>query len=158
RFVNENAAHRQLGGELGLRAFPARGVDLHASYALHETSPMDAPAQLGRELDQRTSRHKLSAGLQYRSPIGLDLSLDLQWVSSQVWAIQVTDLERGGIVFQPFELPSYHVLSARVGYRFADEKLDIGIVGTNLTDPGHREHPFGQPVPRRFLLTLTARI
>ena len=36
------------------------------------------------------------------------------------------------------------------------DRLELGIVGTNLVDDGHREHPFGQPIPRRVMATLGA--
>jgi iron complex outermembrane receptor protein len=80
------------------------------------------------------------------------VSLDLHWVSSQVWVEQVLDVAQG-VRFERFELPSYTLLSARVGYRLIEDHLELGVVGTNLVDPDHREHPFGERVDTRVLGT-----
>ena len=152
-FENEDATFRQIGGEIGVRFYPIRGLDLYANYAYHDTSPTDDGAVQGdRSRDQRTSEHKINAGVQYRSSFGLDASVDVHWVSSQVWVEQVLDPVQG-VRFQAFELPSYTLLNARVGYRLLDDHLDVGIAGTNLVAPEHREHPFGEPIDRRVMVT-----
>ncbi|MCZ7683492.1 MAG: TonB-dependent receptor [Sandaracinaceae bacterium] len=156
QFDNEDADFRQIGGELGVRIYPVDGLDLYVNYALHETAPMSAQALGGRELDQRTSAHKVNAGAQYRASFGLDLSVDFSWVSDQVWVEQVLDTERGGTAFVDFALPAYVVLNARIGWRFFDDQLELAVVGTNLIME-HREHPFGQPVDRRAMGTVTFR-
>jgi iron complex outermembrane receptor protein len=156
-FANEEADFQQIGGEIGGRLYPVDGLDIYLNYALHETSPVgDQSALAGRELDQRTSAHKINAGVQYRAPFGLDLAVDFSWVSDQVWVEQVLDTARGGTAFVAFPLPSYAVLNARVGWRFFDDQLELAIVGTNLIME-HREHPFGQPVDRRFMGSVTFR-
>ena len=66
------------------------------------------------------------------------------------------DTERGGTAFVDFELPSYVVLNARIGWRFFEDQLELAVVGTNLIEE-HREHPFGQPIDRRFMGTVTFR-
>lgn len=157
-FANESQTFRQLGGELVLRVYPVDGVDLYANYAIHETTPQTDQPFGGRELDQRTSTHKVNVGAQYRSTFGLDLSADFSWVSSQRWVEQVLDTESGGTAFVPFDLPAYAVLNARVGYRLLDDNLELAVVGTNLVDDGHREHPFGQPTELRVMGWVTARI
>lgn len=157
QFANENATFQQIGGEIGVRLFPADGLDIYLNYALHETAPLGSQALAGRELDSRTSAHKLNAGFQYRAPFGLDVSVDFHVLSDQVWVEQVLDTARGGTAFVPFRLPAYAVLNARVGYRLFDDQLEIAIVGTNLLMDGHRQHPFGQPVDRRFMGSVTFR-
>ncbi len=153
RNQNEAARFRQLGAELGVRFFPVRGLDLYANYSLHDTSATGGVAAVGRENDQRTSRHKVNVGVQYRSSFGLDLSADFHWVSSQLWVMTIPDVETGAS-FGAFSLPAYAVLNARLGYRLLDGRVQLGVVGTNLVDPRHREHPLGQRVARRFLGTL----
>lgn len=155
-FDNEDADFRQIGGELGVRIYPVDGLDLYVNYALHETAPMSPQVLGGRELDQRTSAHKVNAGAQYRASFGLDLSVDFSWVSDQRWVEQVLDTERGGTAFVDFALPAYVVLNARIGWRFLDDQLELSVVGTNLIME-HREHPFGQPVDRRFMGAVTVR-
>ena len=157
QFDNEEADFQQIGGELGVRIYPVTGLDIYANYAIHETSPFGGQALLGgRELDQRTSVHKVNAGVQYRSPFGLDLSVDFHYVSDQVWVEQVLDTERGGTRFSAFPLDDYAILNARVGWRFFDDQLELALVGTNLLME-HRQHPFGQVVDRRFMGHATFR-
>jgi iron complex outermembrane receptor protein len=98
----------------------------------------------------------VNAGAQYRAPFGLDLSVDFSWQSDQVWFEQLLDPARG-IVFGRFPLRSYAILNARVGWRLFDDQLELAVVGTNLVDDGHREHPFGQPIDRRFMGFVTVR-
>lgn len=155
-FDNEDADFQQIGGELGVRIYPIDGLDFYVNYAIHETSPLGAGALGGRELDRRTSAHKINAGAQFRADFGLDLAVDFSWVSDQVWVEQVLDTERGGTAFVSFHLPSYVVLNARVGWRFFQDQLELAVVGTNLIME-HREHPFGQPVDRRFMGSVTFR-
>jgi iron complex outermembrane receptor protein len=153
RNQNEAARFRQLGAELGVRFFPVRGLDLYGNYSLHDTRAVGGVAAVGREDDQRTSRHKLNLGAQYRATFGLDLSVDFHWVSSQLWVMTIPDVESGA-GFGAFPLPAYALLNARVGYRIMDGRLQLGVVGTNLVDPKHREHPLGQRVDRRVLGTV----
>ncbi|HJL14802.1 MAG TPA: TonB-dependent receptor [Sandaracinaceae bacterium LLY-WYZ-13_1] len=156
QFANEEADYQQIGGEIGVRIYPVDGLDVYANYAIHETSPLDDQATGGLTDDQRTSLHKVNAGVQYRSPFGLDLSVDFHFVSDQVWVEQVLDTERGGTRFQRFPLDAYAVLNARVGYRLFDDQLELSVVGTNLLME-HREHPFGQVLDRRIMGHVTVR-
>ncbi len=153
RFNNENATFRQIGAELGVRVFPVDGLDVYANYAFHDTEPVDeADFQDDpvRARDERTSKHKVNVGLQYRAPFGLDLSADLHWVSDQVWVEQVTDVARG-VRFESFPLDAYVMVNARIGLRLLDDQLELGITGTNLTFQKIRQHPFGQPVDTRII-------
>ena len=160
RFNNEPTDFRQYGGELGVRVFPHDGLDLYANYAIHRTEPLD-PAQLRRAdpvraEDDRTSAHKVNAGVQYRSPIGLDLNVDFSWVSDQVWTVQVTNIERG-VAFARFDFDGYVLLNARIGQRLMDDRLELGLIGTNLTFQRNRQHPLGQPITTRLLGEVTFR-
>ena len=152
-FDNEDARFRQIGGEVGVRIFPVNGLDIYLNYALSDTSPSDA-TQLDpiRASDNRTSLHKFNLGLQYRASFGLDLSADLHIVSGQTWVEQVTDT-RTGVRFESFDLGAYALLNARVGYRLANDKVELGLVGTNLLVRRFRQHPFGQVVDSRVMLS-----
>jgi iron complex outermembrane receptor protein len=157
RFVNERTTYRQVGGELGVRLFPVDGLDVYTNYSIHDTSPDDAAEiEEVRRREQQTSLHKVNAGLQYRAKFGLDTSLDVHWYSDQVWVEQVSDVQRG-VAFQAFEVPSFTLINGRVGYRFLGDRLDIGVVGTNLGFVNKRQHPFGQPVDTRVLATAKLR-
>ena len=153
RFNNDDATFRQIGAELGVRVFPVDGLDVYANYAFHDTEPVDeADFQDDpvRARDERTSKHKVNLGLQYRAPFGLDLSADLHWVSDQLWVEQVTDLQRG-VRFEAFPLEAYVMVNARIGLRLLDDQLELGVTGTNLTFQKIRQHPFGQPVDTRIV-------
>ena len=154
-FENQPQQFQQLGGELGVRVFPVEGLDLYANYAIHQTWPFGGAAGPYNE-DARTSAHMVNAGAQYRSSFGLDLAVDFSWQSNQVWFEQLLDPARG-IVFGRFPLREYAVLNVRVGYRLFDDQLELAVVGTNLVDDGHREHPYGQPIDRRFMGFVTVR-
>jgi len=151
RFVNERATFRQLGGEFGTRFYPVTGLDVYSNYAIHDTAPTDKNAvDPERAKEQQTSLHKVNAGLQYRARFGLDSSLDLSWVSKQVWIEQVTDVNTG-VRFESYAVPSFLLVNGRVGYRLFNDRVELGVVGTNLTFNRQRQHPFGQPMDTRVM-------
>jgi outer membrane receptor for ferrienterochelin and colicin len=157
-FTNERATFRQIGSELSARFYPLDGVDVYANYSVHQTTPATkAKIDPVRAEEQQTSLHKVNLGAQYRAPFGLDLSLDGSWFSPQLWVEQVVDLQRG-VRFQTFEQPSFFMLNARIGYRFLNDRLDVGVVGTNLAMQDRRQHPFGQPIDTRVLGTVKLRL
>ncbi|MEM6732858.1 MAG: TonB-dependent receptor, partial [Myxococcota bacterium] len=157
-FVNNDFTLRQLGGELGIRLFPVEGLDVYANYAIHDTSPEDEEDPLldGREVDQRTSRHKINAGLQYRSKFGVDLGVDLHYASSQVWALD--EGTAGTVGFSPFPIDGYTIVNGRVGYRLPGDQIEVSLEGTNLLEGRHRQHPLGQLVDRRIFLSASLRL
>ncbi len=155
-FRNEDPDFVQYGGEVGVKLFPVRGLDVYANYAFHRTEPVSDQPLGGEEKDQRTSAHKVNVGVQYRTQFGLDLSADFSWVSSQVWADPQVVLRPGDEAFIPYELPAYAVLDARVGYRLFDDKLELSVAGNNLLME-HREHPFAQTLDRRVMAHATLR-
>lgn len=154
RFTNERASFRQLGGELGARFYPLKGMDVYSNYAIHDTRPFNAHEKEkldpGRAREQQTSRHKINTGVQYRAAFGLDLSLDMSWVSKQVWIEQVTDMNRG-VTFQTLDQPSFLMLHGRIGYRLLNDRVELAVVATNLAFTHKRQHPYGQPLDTRVL-------
>lgn len=154
-YENQPEQFQQAGGEVGVRVYPTDGLDLYANYALSYTLPFGGSTGPYHS-DQRTSAHMVNAGFQYRAPFGLDLASDFSWQSDQVWFEQQLDPVQG-IVFQSFPLPAYITLNARIGWRFLDDHLELAVVGYNLAGDGHREHPYGQTIPRRFMGTVTVR-
>jgi outer membrane receptor for ferrienterochelin and colicin len=150
QYENQPEQYQQVGGELGVRVFPIDGLDVYGNYSLHYTLPFGGlPGTLHD--DARTSAHTVNAGVQYRSPFGLDVGVDFSWQSDQTWA---EPIERG---YELFHLPAYTTLNARIGLRLLGDQLELAVVGTNLVDDGHREHPFGQRIPRRFFGSATVR-
>lgn len=149
------------GAELGVRAYPADGLDLYANYTLMDvvtdTSGCSNVQLANYVNDQRTSMHKVNAGIQYRSKFGIDASVDFNYLSSQNWALQVTNVQAQKIEYQQFYLPAYALVNARIGYRFFKNKADLGLIVNNLFDNQHREYPFAEPVGQRVMGTFAYR-
>lgn len=156
-FANSDDAFAQVGGEVSLESSPATGLDVYANYAYFRTLALSSSGRNPFANDARTSEHKVNAGLEYRSPWGFDFGVEWSWQSDQLWTEQVVDGALSGVAFQAYPLRSYTVLNARIGYRMFSDKVEIGVIGTNLLDDMHREHPFGQPIDRRALATLAIR-
>ncbi len=148
-FENESAEFDVVGGEISTRFYPITGLDIYANYSYNRSFVSNSTL---RQSENRTSRHKINAGIQYRSSIGLDVSADISYASRQVWLEQVFDAVEG-VKFQEFPLPAYYMINARIGYRLFDDQLELGLVGYNLTDNRHRQHPFGQELSLRILGT-----
>ncbi|HXN34203.1 MAG TPA: TonB-dependent receptor, partial [Polyangiaceae bacterium] len=150
-FENQCQTYGVYGAELGLRTFPIEGLDVYANYTLMDVN-QDNSRCAGTPLnDARTSAHKLNAGVQVRTPIGVGGSVDFHYVSPQDWAEQVIDVQRQRLAFQSFHLDAYTLLNARVGYRFLRDHAELSAVAFNLLDDKHREHPFGQVLDRRLM-------
>lgn len=159
-FANEPGIFRQIGGEIGARAYPVDGLDIYANYAIHETAPLAGGAASSPfARDARTSAHMVNAGVQYRAPFGLHAAVDFSWQSAQTWVEQELDPDRLDNLTSTSTriLPDYATLNARVGWSLLDDHLDLAIVGSNLVADQHREHPYGQPIDRRLFGSATVR-
>jgi iron complex outermembrane receptor protein len=55
------------------------------------------------------------------------------------------------IVNQLYDQPAYGLVNGRVGYRFLSDRAEASVVGFNLFNNLHREHPLGQRVGQRFM-------
>lgn len=158
---NQCQAYNVYGGEAGVRAFPIEGLDIYANYSLNllnqDNSGCTQDQLLRIVKDQRTSQHKINAGVQLRTQPGIDGSIDFHYVASQIWAEQATNLLRQQIESTQFTLSDYSLFNARVGYRFFGNQADVSVVGFNLFGVQHRQHPFGQLLDRRLMALLTYR-
>lgn len=158
---NQCQAYNVYGGEVGVRTYPIEGLDVYGNYtlnAIQQDNSSCTPEELSRIVaDQRTSRHKINAGVQLRSKMGIDGSIDFHYVSEQFWAEQVTHFVRQQIEQQRFRLSDYTLLNARVGYRFLSNQAEVAIMGFNIIGLEHREHPFGQLMGRRVMALLSYR-
>jgi len=154
---NECWAYNVYGAEVGVRTFPLEGLDVYANGTLMSVkqdfsgcSAAQLAATSGNS-DNRTSAVKVNAGVQLRTKIGIDGSVDFHYVSAQDWAEQVTNIQLQRIVYETFHLDPYELLNASVGYRFLKNQAEIRGVAFNLLDQQHREHPFGQLIDRRLM-------
>jgi outer membrane receptor for ferrienterochelin and colicin len=158
---NQCQAYNVYGGEAGVRTFPLEGLDVYANYTLN-TAQQDNSGCTAEELlrivaDQRTSNHKVNAGIQLRTKAGIDGSIDFHYVAPQVWAEQVTNFVRQQIEQQRFLVSDYTLLNGRLGYRFFGDQAELSVNAFNLLDVQHRQHPFGQLVGRRVMGMATYR-
>ena len=158
---NQCQAYNVFGGEASIRTFPVEGLDIYANYTLNAVQQDNSGCsveELSRIVsDQRTSNHKLNAGVQVRTKLGFDGALDFHYVSPQVWAEQITNFVRQSIEQQQFHLSDYTLLDLRLGYRFFGNQAEISGNAFNIFDVKHREHPFGQLVGRRLMAMATYR-
>ncbi|MFO0677565.1 MAG: TonB-dependent receptor [Polyangiaceae bacterium] len=149
-FANNCADYDVFGGEVGARVYPTSGVDLFANYALNLTEIQKSPSCATAD-DQRTSRHKVNAGVQVRTRFGVDGEVAVHFVSAQKWAERELDSVRGDLVTTVLPVDAYALLNARLGWRFVEDRLEVSVVGTNLAGNVHQEHPFGAFVGRRVM-------
>jgi iron complex outermembrane receptor protein len=151
-WANRCDVYNVLGGELGGRVYPVEGLDVFANYAIN-FAPQDLPEGCSVPADERTSRHKLNAGVQVRTNAGIDGEVTFHYQSEQTWGEQVATLE--GIVYQSFPLPAYTLLNARLGYRFLKDRAEVSATVFNalagVTGDPPQMHPFGNRVGRRFM-------
>lgn len=158
---NQCQAYNVYGAEAGVRTYPISGLDVYANYTFNkivQDNSACSQEQLSRIVsDQRTSMHKVNAGVQLRTKPGVDGSIDFHYVSPQLWAEQVTNFTRQQIEQHAFALSDYTLLNARVGYRFLSDAADVSVMAFNLLDVQHREHPFGQLVGRRTMAMFSYR-
>jgi iron complex outermembrane receptor protein len=91
----------------------------------------------------------------------MDAGLSAHFVSDQKWVEPNYDpASPSGFNVEPLPVDASIVLIGRLGYRLLEDKLEIAVSGTNLTDFGslrHREHPYANRVEARVLGSITAR-
>ncbi|MEQ9319419.1 MAG: TonB-dependent receptor [Polyangiaceae bacterium] len=150
---NQCAIDHIFGGEVGGRFYGVKGLDIFANYAINYDL-QQLPAGCLVPDDQRTSHHKVNVGTQLRTDFGLEGEVTFHYQTSQVWGEQVATLN--GIELQLFDLPDYHLLNARLGFGFLEQKRATvaATVYNALADafgPPAQQHPFGNRVGRRIM-------
>lgn len=153
-FVNDPLPYRALGGELGLTWNATRGLDLRASTAV-QTIQADGATVCGA--CTQAPAVKVNGGFVYRTPVNLDLSADVSYVSGTTWVErEPSPADPTQILNVQNALRGFAVINARVAYRLLSDRLTIGVVGQQL-GPAHQEHPFGNNVTRRVFATLSVQ-
>jgi iron complex outermembrane receptor protein len=149
-FVNLKPTYLAVGGEADARVFPFDGVDLYANVAVERILEQEDGTVTP---DESTSLVKFNAGAMYRTPIRIDLSAHLNYVSGQTWRLREFDAT-GQLVTNAVDVPARTIVTARVAGRpFADERLELAVSGWNLgalAGNTFREHPKGQLVGARY--------
>src|SRR5438477_11416726 len=167
-FENEPGHFFGVGAELGGKWSPADGVDLLGNYSYEKmfactpgaagsacTGEASLPSQVSATLGN-TAQHKVNFTALWRTRQNFDIGLDLHFVSGVTWFEKSFDITReGGVLFTPYALPAYTLINGRVGYRLVKDRLETGLAVYNLLGDDHREHPFGNAIGRRLLVTVT---
>jgi outer membrane receptor protein involved in Fe transport len=153
-FQNEDGALTARGAELGVKWSPVDGLDLASSMAFQNvsvtgsTDPTCAPCS-------QAPAFKVYAAATYRTRVGFDFSADASFTTGTTWVErEPSPQDPTQILFTPYAQPAYAVVNARIGYKFLEDKVHVGLIGTNL-GPVHSEHPFGNRISQRFFATLS---
>lgn len=153
-FVNDPGSYRAIGGELGLTWNATRGLDLRASTAV-QTIQAEAGGVCGA--CTQAPAVKANLGVIYRTPVNLDLSGDVSYVTSTTWVErEPSPADPTQILNVQNALPGFAVINARVAWRLLDDRVTVAVVGQQL-GPAHQEHPFGNNVNRRVFAQLTVQ-
>ncbi|MBI5497384.1 MAG: TonB-dependent receptor [Deltaproteobacteria bacterium] len=169
----ENSGNVLLGGgaEVLLRLFPLDGVDLDVGWAGHRlfgtraVMPWDlaaGSAALPQPGDFRARLedppYRLVAALRMRAPLGLEGGVDASLTGPTTWHEETIDpASPTGVRLDGIPVDPYLNTSVRVGWRLWGGAAVVSAVGQNLLAPVHREHPFGDRVGPRALVTLALR-
>jgi outer membrane receptor protein involved in Fe transport len=154
-FINDPLTYTARGGELGLTWNALDGLDLRASAAAQQVVANLGVGACGP--CTQAPALKVSAGFVYRTPVHLDLSADLSFVSATTWVERepsATDPTQIANLKNP--LGAFAVINARVAYRFLEDRLTVAVVGSQL-GANHQEHPFGNTINRRIFAQITVQ-
>jgi iron complex outermembrane receptor protein len=166
-FENEPGHFFGLGAEVGGKWSPSDGVDLIGNYSFEKmvactpsgngtstcTGSAAVPNQVSATLGN-TAQHKVNLTALWRTRSGFDIGMDAHFVSGVTWFERSFDIARqGGVLFTPYALPAYTLINGRLGYRWIKDRLETGVAVYNLLGDDHREHPFGEQIGRRVLVT-----
>ena len=142
------------GIEPAVHLFPIDGLDISVNYAFNYLVDLDLYKEdPDAARDSRSPMHKLNGGVQYRSPFFLDFGLNVNYVSAYTIPERTFD-DLGDVVSDPQDMDAFFIINARIILRLLEDKLSVGVTGTNLTafgkDGGHKEHAFGQTIGPRL--------
>ncbi len=160
-FENEPGRYRAVGAEANFEYFGIPGLDAYANYSIERIWFSDYEGTCGYDIsktdgeacvDTSTPTHKLNAGVTWRSPAQVDVSVSANYVSAQTWLLRGVD-EQGQVINTPAQVDPYLNLTAQVIWHPTD-RLDVSAAAWNFPAllpavGAHREHPLGQPVGTR---------
>lgn len=155
QFANDPTSYRALGAELGLRFSPVDRLEVKGSAAFERINALSTPPGGICAPCTEAPAVKVWAGITYRTPIDLDLTVDGSYTSSSIWverAPSAADLS--AIAYTPNALAGYVVMNARAAYRILKDHITVALVGNDLVG-SHDEHPLGNLITRRIFLTLS---
>ena len=154
-FQNEPGVFTARGAEVGVKWSPVDGLDLASSAALQGISQSGVDPGTACAPCSQAPAFKGFLGATYRTRVGFDFSAEAAFTSGTTWIErEPSPQDPTQILFTPYTQGAHAVVNARVGYKFLDDKVRVGLVGTNL-GPVHSEHPFGNRISQRFFATLS---
>ncbi|HVE87186.1 MAG TPA: TonB-dependent receptor [Myxococcales bacterium] len=155
-FQNEEGLFTARGAELGVKWAPVDGLDLASSLAVESISQSEvSDPNAACAPCSAVPAFKAYASATYRTKVGFDFSADAFFNTGTTWIErEPSPADPTQILFSPYPLQPYAVINARVGYKFLDDKVHVGLIGTNL-GPVHAEHPFGNRISQRFFATIS---
>ena len=143
------------GAELGVRTYPTEGLDVYANYTLmdvvEDTNGCSAAQLASYVPDQRTSAHKVNAGVQIRTNFGIDASSTSTTSPPRTGRCRSRTSRRRRSSTSRSISTRTPLINGRIGYRFFRNKADIGVVANNLFNNVHKEYPFSEPVGQRIM-------
>ncbi len=152
-FQNDPNTYTARGVELGAKWSILSGLDVRASAAFQSVTTSDTSGAACAPCTQAPAI-KLFLGGSYRTPVNLDLGIDGAYTSSTIWVErEPSQLDPTRVTDTTYALADYLVLNARVAYRLFNDRVTVGVVGSQLAAQ-HHEHPFGNLIDRRVFATL----
>lgn len=150
-WVNSDVVYDSVGGEADLTFFPADGLDLFVNTSIQRIFATEPDG--GSFVEGSTALARVNAGITYRSPVRLDVSLMAHYTSAQRWRTPSFD-DRGGIAIGERDLPDRVLLVGQImGRPLLKPNLELGVTVWNPLGfaESFREHPDGQKLgPRLF--------
>ncbi|HEY8210700.1 MAG TPA: TonB-dependent receptor [Myxococcaceae bacterium] len=154
-FQNEPGVFTARGAELGVKWSPVDGLDLATSMAFQTISQSEVEAGTSCAPCSQAPAFKVFGGATYRTKVGFDFSADAAYTTGTTWIERdPSPQDPTQILSTPYPQAAYAVINARIGYKFLEDKVHVGLIGTNL-GPVHSEHPFGNRISQRFFATLS---
>lgn len=158
-FFSDNRSDQDfinIGGEFSTRLFPIDGLDVGLNYSFQYIFEESSGDRF-----RRSPMHKGSVWWQLRTRVGIDLGTSVSYASKTEFTEIVADPASGGFTNSDFLLDEVVSVQGRMGYRAIQDRLEFAVSGVNIVDYGtsrHREHPFGNFLDARLIVTLTGRI
>lgn len=147
-WINQDERYDGLGLEADLELYPVDGLDVFANLRLGRITVTDADGNTER--DGSSALMKVNAGVAWRTPYRIDLSLSGHYTGPQTWGLREFD-DNGNLVIDRTEVNRRLVIAGRVAGRpFANHDLELAagvfnLIGLLPFDQRFQEHPKGHP-------------
>jgi iron complex outermembrane receptor protein len=159
------------GSELLVRFFPLDGVDVDVGVAQHRlfatasrdpvsflTGSSSVPGTRDFAARQEDPPYRATTALRVRLPLGLEGGAAASLTGPTVWHEETVDPQSPtGVRITETALDPYLNTQVRLGWRLMSGAVVVSAVGQNLLAPSHREHPLGDRLGPRGMVTVAVR-